>query len=40
MDLSQPVPLSVILGSIVFIFAAVGVGMGVVAYYRKKRGKE
>jgi len=35
-DLSQPVPMEVIIGSIVFIFALVGVGLAVVAYYKKK----
>lgn len=35
-DLSQPVPTSVIIGSIVFIFVLVGIGLGVVGYYRRK----
>ncbi len=35
-DLSQPIPLEVIIGSIVFIIALVGVGLGLVAYYKKK----
>jgi len=35
-DLSQPVPTEVIVGSIVFIFGLVGVGLGLVAYYKKK----
>ena len=35
-DLSQPVPAEVIIGSIVFIFGLVGVGLAVVAYYKKK----
>ncbi|SFV66814.1 hypothetical protein MNB_SV-10-875 [hydrothermal vent metagenome] len=38
-DLSQPVPMEVIVGSIFFIFAMVGVGLGVVAYYKKKQTK-
>ena len=38
-DLSQPVPTEVIVGSIAFIFAMVAVGLGVVAYYKKKLGK-
>ncbi|WP_294951138.1 hypothetical protein [Sulfurovum sp.] len=35
-DLSQPVPMEVIVGSIFFIFAMVGVGLGAVVYYKKK----
>lgn len=35
-DMTQPVPMEVILGSIVFILALVGAGLGVVAYYKKK----
>jgi len=35
-DLSQPVPMEVIVGSIVFIFGLVGIGLAVVAYYKKK----
>ena len=38
-DLSQPVPAEVIVGSIAIIFALVAVGLGVVAYYKKKLGK-
>ncbi len=37
-DLSQPIQMPVIIGSIVFIFAVVGVGLGVVGYYKKKMG--
>ena len=35
-DMSQPVPTEVIIGSIVFIFGLVGLGLAVVAYYKKK----
>jgi len=35
-DLSQPIPNEVIIGSIVFIFGLVGVGLLVVQYYKKK----
>jgi len=38
-DLSQPVTPGVIIGSIVFIALCVGVGLVVVAYYRKREGK-
>ena len=38
-DLSQPVPSEVIIGSIVFIFALVALGLGIVAYYKKRLGK-
>ena len=37
-DMTQPVPMEVIVGSIVFILGLVGVGLGVVAYYKKKLG--
>jgi len=39
-DLSQPVPTEVIIGSIVFIFGLVGVGLAVVAYYKKKQDRQ
>jgi len=35
-DLSKPIPTEVIVGSIVFILALVGVGLLVVLYYKKK----
>ena len=35
-DMSQPIQMEVIIGSIVFIFGLVGVGLAVVAYYKKK----
>ena len=35
-DLTQPVPPAVIIGSIVFIFVLVGIGLGVVRYYKGK----
>jgi len=36
MDLSRPVPAEVIVGSIGFIVALVGVGLALVAYYKRK----
>jgi len=36
-DLSQPIPNEVIIGSIIFIFGLVGVGLLVVQYYKKRR---
>jgi len=39
-DMSQPIPMEVIIGSIVFIFGLVGIGLGIVAYYKKKFEKE
>jgi Zn-dependent alcohol dehydrogenase len=36
-DMTQPIQISVIIGSIVFIFGLVGVGLAVVAYYKKKQ---
>jgi len=35
-DMTQPIQMEVIIGSIVFIFGLVGVGLAVVAYYKKK----
>jgi len=35
-DMTQPIQMEVIVGSIVFILGLVGVGLGVVAYYKKK----
>ncbi|MEA1953517.1 MAG: hypothetical protein U9O24_03910 [Campylobacterota bacterium] len=37
-DMTQPIQIEVIIGSIVFIFALVGIGLGVVTYYKKKLG--
>ncbi|MEY3091135.1 MAG: hypothetical protein RL113_1451 [Pseudomonadota bacterium] len=35
-DVTQPIQMEVIVGSILFIFGLVGVGLAVVAYYKKK----
>lgn len=35
-DMTQPIQMEVIIGSIVFILGLVGVGLVVVAYYKKK----
>ncbi len=35
-DMSQPVSSEIIIGSILFIFVMVGIGLAVVAYYKKK----
>jgi len=35
-DMSQPIQIEVIIGSIVFILGLVGVGLAIVAYYKKK----
>jgi hypothetical protein len=35
-DLSKPIPTEVIVGSIVFILGLVGIGLAIVAYYKKK----
>ena len=35
-DMSQPIQMPVIIGSIVIIFVVVGVGLAAVAYYKKK----
>ena len=39
-DMSQPIPMKVIVGSILFIFGLVGAGLAVVAYYKKKQKSE
>ena len=36
-DLSQPIPNEVIIGSIVFILAVVGIGLLVIEVYKRKR---
>ncbi len=35
-DMSQPIQIEVIIGSIVFIFGLVGIGLAVVEYYKRK----
>jgi len=35
-DMTQPIGMEVIAGSIVFILAVVGLGLALVAYYKKK----
>jgi len=35
-DFSKPVPMEVIIGSIVIIVVFVGIGLAIVAYYKKK----
>jgi hypothetical protein len=35
-DMTQPIGMEVIVGSIIFILGLVGVGLGVIAYYKKK----
>jgi Zn-dependent alcohol dehydrogenase len=35
-DMSQPIPMGVMVGSIVFILGLGGIGLAVVAYYKKK----
>ncbi len=37
-DLSQPVTTPIIVGSIAVIFVFVGIGLGVVGYYKRKLG--
>jgi len=39
-DMTQAIQTEVIVGAIVFIFGLVGVGLGVVAYYKKKLDKK
>jgi len=35
-DLTKPIPNEVIIGSIIFIFVLVGIGLLLVRYYKKK----
>ncbi len=35
-DMSQPIQIEVIIGSIVFIIGLVGIGLAVVEYYKRK----
>ena len=35
-DMTQPIQMEVIVGAIVFIVALVAVGLGLVAYYKRK----
>lgn len=35
-DMTQPIQMEVIIGSIVFILGLVGVGLALVSYYKKK----
>jgi hypothetical protein len=39
-DLSSPIPNEVIIASIALIFGVVGVGLWVVAYYKKKQKEQ
>jgi glucose uptake protein GlcU len=39
-DMSQPIQLSVIIGSIAVILVVVGIGLAVVAYYKKKLDRQ
>ena len=38
-DLSQPVAMEVVVASIVFVVVLVGIGLSIVAYYKKKLEK-
>lgn len=38
-DMTQPIQMEVIVGSIIFILGLVGLGLAVVAYYKKKLEK-
>ncbi len=38
-DMTQPIQMEVIIGSIIFIFGLVGIGLGVVEYYKRKGSK-
>jgi len=38
-NLSKPVPNEVIIGSIIFIFILIGIGLFVVEYFKRKRDR-
>lgn len=38
-DMTQPVSINIIVGSIIFIFGLIGTGLGVINYYKKKQDK-
>jgi Zn-dependent alcohol dehydrogenase len=38
-DMTQPIQMEVIVGSIIFIFGLVGIGLAVVEYYKRKGSK-
>jgi len=38
-DLSQPIPMEVVVASIIFVVVLVGIGLAIVAYYKKKLEK-
>jgi Zn-dependent alcohol dehydrogenase len=38
-DMTQPIQIEVIIGSIIFIFGLVGIGLAVVEYYKRKGSK-
>ena len=38
-DMTQPIQMEVIIGSIIFIVGLVGVGVAVVEYYKRKGSK-
>jgi len=35
-DMTQPIQIEVIIGAIIFILGLVGVGLGIIAYYKRK----
>ena len=38
-DMTQPIQMEVIIGSIIFIVGLVGIGLAVVEYYKRKGSK-
>lgn len=38
-DMTQPIQIEVIIGSIVFIFGLVGIGLAIVEFYKRKGSK-
>ena len=39
-DMTQPIQMEVIIGSIIFILGLVGIGLAVVGYYKKKQDRQ
>jgi hypothetical protein len=36
LDISKPIPMEVVVGSVVFVLVVIGIGLAIIAYYKKK----
>jgi len=39
-DMTQPIRMEVIVGSIIFIFGLIGIGLGIVEYYKRRKDRD